>query len=278
MKIEKLFDRGSAKVSEDCHLVRPPFCVVADGVSPPYNSANPLLMVQGRSAGAVVAALVCDTFASATAVDSAHAVMARANAQVGALQQGWGRVLDRPDLLAGASVVAAKLADTVEIVQVGDALACWRNRGGQTSATVNTVYGHEQHLLVIVARIMEEVRGDRAAMWERYYPLRCTAVRAHTNCSGQLGFSVVNGQPEAVSLFQVHQIPTSELETLLIFSDGLVPVEQTRDPQELARFVFAAYDKGGLAYVLEETRAIESPKEGRSHVSRAEATAIAISL
>lgn len=37
MRIESLFDLGSARVSEDARLIRPPFFVVSDGVSPPYS-------------------------------------------------------------------------------------------------------------------------------------------------------------------------------------------------------------------------------------------------
>lgn len=279
MKIEVLYDQGTARQMEDSQLVQPPFFVVADGVSPPWNSEHPLLLVDGRPAGAVVARAVCEAFARASLDDSAMAALGAANERVARLHETWSRPLDRPDLLAGASVVAAKLADdSVEIVQVADAIALWRFQDDQVGATENSMYGYEADQLTRFTQIMEEVGGDREAAWERYHSWRCTQIKDHANRPGLGNYNVLNGQSALLSCVQQVNLPRGALRQLIFCSDGLVPFERTRSPQALAEWLFSHYDQGGLAQVLTVTRQEEDAKGAWSYESHCEATAISIRL
>lgn len=277
IKVETLFDQGTVLFIEDYHLFQPPFVVVADGVSPPYNKKHPLKMVDGFTAGAMAAKTVCAAFQSAQIDDSVMACLLRANRQLGAWQQESGALFKQPELLAGASVVAAKLGDSqIQIIQVGDAIALWRLKRGEKGATANSVYQHDEFLHKAFARIMFKVNGNRKEAWERFYEIHCTAVRDHTNRSAQGGFGVINGQPGVVPMICEMRFPRSGLRDLILCSDGLVPFEMTQNSRALAELVFRLYDQGGLKGVLQHTRAEEEKKADQSHISQAEATAVAI--
>lgn len=276
MHIETLYDRGSAPHIEDFHLVSLPFLVVSDGVSPPYGSEHPLFMIEGQSAGAVAGKIVCDTFALALPNQPLTEVMVEANRQVATAHERWGRPLDRADLLAGASVVAVKLGDEIEIAHVADAIAFWRLHSGEIGATENRMYDYEANLLQIFAETMAEVGGDREAAWVRYGPIRRAIIQECANRPGPGNYSVMNGQSALVPLISTLTIPREEVAELVICSDGLVPFELTRDSAALAQWFFNAYDAGGLEEVLTRKREIESRNSKRTHVNHAEVTAIAV--
>ena len=63
---------------------------------------------------------------------------------------------------------------------------------------------------------------------------------------------------------------------LLLFSDGFVPSEWTKQELGMAGEMIRLYRKGGLFSILEATRLIADQKKFSSHEDCPEATAIAI--
>src|SRR3989344_7555326 len=64
MKVQKLFDRGDAKIIEDGSFMCPPFFGVLDGVSPSYTPKEGPKKYHGLSGGQAVVKIVTNTFFS----------------------------------------------------------------------------------------------------------------------------------------------------------------------------------------------------------------------
>lgn len=276
MRISSLFDQGSAAEREDAHLVSNPFCVVADGVSAPYNSETPLRRFEGKPGGQMAADTVVTAYASAQTTDEVGHCLKLANMRVGQIQSAADLSLESADLLAGAGVVAAKLTgDAVEIVWVGDTAALWWGKGG-IGKTRDQVARHDEWAEAEFARHLEAAGGNHGQAWETYHEVRLPVRRRDVNGEGELAFGVVNGQPKFALHIEEVSLQCNFLDVLILCSDGFLRGLKTGDVEACVRQVRRAYDVGGLAEGLKRVRDYELVKAKKSHAAHAEVTAIAI--
>ena len=201
------------------------------------------------------------------------------------------------ELLPSATFAVAGIDEKkVEIFQGGDTLTVWqtksmifrednhsdcisslesmRGKNRFIGGIQNLIFDYEKRQTSAIARLMKKHQGNRQKMWEEFRPLLVQDRRKNINASK--GFAIINGQPWFESFLQKFIIPREEMELLIIFSDGFVPFEWTRDPTVMSKRIIDLYQKGGLNLILENARQIAKKKKDSSHEDYPEATAIAI--
>jgi len=188
---------------------------------------------------------------------------------------------DNSEILPSAAFAIASVEEVVRIFTGGDSLAVWRRKDGKIGGSPNRMYWYEMRLLKIIAELMakhlplsENISEARKSMWKEFRPILTEARRANVN-KGE-GYSLINGQKRFDRLMQDFVFDLQELDLLILFTDGLVPVEWTRDVVWLAKTVIRFYESGGLQEVLKSSREIAEHKKFVTHETIPEATAIAI--
>lgn len=273
MKTEILYDQGSATHAEDTAIFHPPFFYgVADGVSGIYHPTSGPKLLNGKTGGQVVVSLLSRTLATATPDTSFLEVLCAANAAVmESNAEEMELSPDEPECLPAAAFAIARIgsANSVELMQGGDSLAVWRNRDGTVGATPNPMFNYESELNTNSRRLLESGKSVRK-MWQKHLPFYARKRRKAL----EQGCSVISGLLNAKQHWRRFMFPNEKLSLLILFTDGLVTLEETRKPRALAKRILSSYDQGGLGNVLKETRA--ALKEVKTYEKRPEATAIAI--
>lgn len=277
--VELLQDFGTAKFPEDGFIVRPPFFGVVDAVSTPYAmDSSPPKFYDGLTDGQVVRNIIVETFSGVSANLSLAEALTKANRRIAEFQQFPGTI-DYPRL-AGVSFVFAKIGkNEIEIIQGGDCFALWDSTEKRDSGiTKNQAYQVERARIAIFSELMRKNKGDRKKAWKDYQPIFLKAKIEETN----VNYAELNGQEKVSRQWQRVLIPSDfETELLLLFSDGFVPFENTKDSWVLGKLVLSLYRIGqpvfpGLKSILNYTRAKEAERVFESHIVQAEATALAI--
>lgn len=179
------------------------------------------------------------------------------------------------EFLPSATFAVAKIdKQKVEILQGGDTLAVWQMKDGTIGGIPNLIFDYEERQTSMIAKLMEKHQGNRQKMWEEFRPFLAEDRRKNINASK--GFAIINGQPWFVDFLQEFKFSRNEIKRLILFSDGLIPFEFTRNATAMASAIIALYKNGGLSYILEETRRIAKKEKDLSHEDYPEATAIAI--
>ncbi len=306
MRTSSLFDQGSSSAIEDGHFVALPFVGVLDGVSELHNREH--LQIKFRNGkltgGEVVSRITEEFFVRQRAREHSSSPDLRdsileANKLVADEFQNYGLLLDRPETLPGASFAIAKIGgEKVEIAQAGDCLALWVTKDGNIEITrdqarqqqidadtnaqrIQRRIAKEKYNLELEEVNPSEMNEIREEMWLEYFPiLKEMRRRRVNNPSTPHGYGFLNGQ-EALKKMWFHKVlERDSLETLLLFTDGLIPPEILKDKSdiEVARTVYASYKRGGLKGLLEDTRAIEKQISGGNWADAAEATAVAVTF
>ncbi len=278
MKIEKtetIYSPGTSKRKEDGLIDNWPFFGVVDGVTATHSPSKPPTLFDGMSGAEMVRKIILKTFYDAKSSSPLEKVILQANQRIKQFQTAQGIPLERSDLLAGAVFVFVKIGGAIEIIQGGDCFCIWASDSkiGVTKDQTQLGYHHQ-----LIAGLMKKHKGNREKMWNEFYPHLCALRQRDYNQPIKTGFAVLNGQPWVSKCWQEIEIPLQNLELLLFFSDGFVPVEERGDEEELAKKVVALYFKEGLNGILKRTRIIEEQRKGRSHTDHEEATAIAINF
>ncbi len=298
MRIETLYDAGSSKTKENSYVVCMPFFGVFDGTPAPYSPSNPpMVFGDGLNGGEMVAREIERTFyALEDAGVPIDEVVRRANLAVGKIMQGRGIPLDRADLLPGAAFAFTKVTpETVEVIQGGDTLAVVGFKSGRFYATEIQNFLVEKRLNETIDSIMRHVADEwnvdlastdegtrnrvRAEMWDRFFPILSEARRDNVNNPGGLmGYTFLNGQPRLELTWHRKEFRTSEVQTLILFTDGMVPWEVMKggDSHAIGQAMLERYRCGGLHQVLAEARRVEDAAKTTNYMNFAEATAIAI--
>ena len=274
LKIEAIYDKGTAEEIEDGLLINPPFFGVIDGTSEPNHFIGKGLSFEGMSSGEMVRKIILDAFYNAKSNESLEKVLLRANGKIRNLWYECKISLNRSDLIAGAVFVFIKIdSKKVKILQGGDCLSLWLNTSGKIGIAKNQTYLHELEAQKMIAQLMKKHKGDRQKMWQEFYqPLSKLRLR-DTNKRTKTGFAILNGQPSLKNCWQKIEIPIKNLKLLLLFSDGFVPFKKVVD---MAKETVKFYKKGGLNYILQKKRRFEKKTEKISYRVFDEATAIAI--
>ena len=280
MKVQKLFDQGDAKVIEDGSFLCQPFFGVLDGVSPSYTPKEGPKKYHGLSGGQTVVEIVTNTFSSSYPIrdlSDLDSLLQKANEEV----RKWALLpnlpIEQTDKLPATALAVVFVGEkAIEIVIAGDCVAIWQMKDGKTGASENRTFFSEKEQEDKFAKLMRKYDGNRQKCWEEFIPFQDWSYRTYRNKLVSNGFGVLNGQPEFFLLLQRFRLPKEEIKTLILATDGFVPMEMTKNSDLLSKKVLEIYALGGLPKLLSDTRSAEKAKHGTSWTTDREATAIAI--
>ena len=275
--VKTLYDSGTAKILEDQLIVQPPFFGVLDGVSGLYNPTIGPELFDGKSGGQKAVEIVNEVFTKAKHSDELGWVVKRANAALRKFFKSHGISINRADLLPGMTFVTAKIAeDEVAIIQGGDCYAAWEKTNGKISATPNQNFFDEEERIKILNDIIKKHRGNQGKTWAEYMPIsaRPRIKRANKNINKRL--IILNGQPKGGDNWYRMIFPRKDLKTLLLFTDGMIEFNESRNTEKMGKTIFSAYHRQGLPGLIYRIRKIEDERTQATHIKQAEATALAL--
>jgi len=276
MKIQVLYNQGSASIQEDAIIFHPPlYFGVTDGISGVYLPNEKPRLIDGKTGGQLASHAIVKSFIDAKPGKSLENIIKEANNTIRAISEENGLSFQETEFLPCAGFVVASIDQKINILQAGDSLAIWKMKDGSLEGTPNRTYKYEKHLLSTIAKLMKKYRGDREKMWKEFAPILIKERRKYFN-TDKGGFALLNGQPEFEKFLQKFELRRDDVKLLILFTDGFVPSEYTRSVSSMAKFVADFYQKGGLQRVLRETRKIAKQNRSLTHIDYPEATAIAI--
>ncbi len=277
LKIEAIYNKGTAENLEDGFVINPPFFGVVDGTSEPKHFIGRGFYFNKMSSGEMVRKIILEVFYSKKSSEPLEKILLLANKKIRNLWRKYKIPLNRSDLIAGATFVFIKInSKKVNIIQGGDCFSLWINKTGKIGFTKNQVYFHELEAQKIIANLLKKHKGDRKKMWLDFYKPLCQLRLRDVNKKIETGFAILNGQPSLEKCWQKIEIPVKNLKLLLLFTDGFVPFPKKE--KGLAKEIIKLYQKGGLSYILKKKREFERKTEKKSYRVYDEATAIVIKL
>lgn len=277
LKVNTIFNPGTAKTIEDKFIAQSPFFGVLDGLSGLYDPAIGPTLFDGKSGGQKVVEIIENAFSLAKESDDLEDILKKANAAVRNFCISNNIPLDRADLLPGATFAFAKVGvDKVEIIQGGDCFAVWEKMNGEIGATPNHNFSDEEEKINILNDTIKRNNGDRNIGFKEYMPIATRLKIERVNKDQEKKSVVLNGQTEGERLWYRNTFPRGELKNLLLFTDGMVEFEESRDDIELAKIVLGTYHHGGLEGMLRRIRNIERSRTTTTHIAEAEATAVGV--
>lgn len=296
MKVNFLYDMGSAQYREDGMVADRRIFGVFDGVSAPYSGAPELF--DGLSGGELLVRFVENSFGACDVdTDSLMSNMKYVCEELAYMLEEKGIDVSDARQTPGTTFAVAKIFDDmIEIVQGGDCFVLVVFKDGRIEITKNHVRLHDTEMNEIILRTQREVakemfgielekaepeqRGKiRGEMWKRFRDLLAEARRQDVNNpDSPRCYPLLNGSEVVRDLLYFHVFRREEAKTILLFSDGMVPWNAMKgmSDEEVAARVYADYKEGGLVHLLRIARGIEKKVEAVNYTDSAEATAIAI--
>lgn len=302
MKRSFICDQGSSRDQEDGLINTQLFAGVLDGVSKPYSLSVPPLKIHSMSSGAWVVRTVEKIFTFHSwpdrSIDNANLLetIKAANLAIDVGLKKSGHNLPK-ELRPGATFAVAKIREQdVEVAQTGDSFAIVVLINGEVIISPYGMRAFEKRDREIYQRIYRDVALDlfncepdsvpeqnlgrlREEFWERYLPswigIRKLAIN---NIASSIGYGLLNGEPEALSMVWKAKFRRHDVQTILCLTDGMVPkslfFEESDD--KIANGVLKIYQDGGLPAILRKVRQEEAAIIMTNYVSHAEATGCAI--
>ena len=249
---------------------------VIDGVSGLYEPSGGPQLFNGKSGGQAVCEIVNQIISNTQPSESLEDLLLAANEKIELHAISQGIHLNRSDILPGAAFAIAKVdQETVEIIQGADCLAVWQKSDGVINATRNQVFPYEAEWRRILTNLLGKYEGDRNKAWEQLIPVLCADRLERVNRRVS-GYALLNGQQTLSECWQKITFPRADIRFLFLFTDGLIPFEESGNAETLGKMIVSLFKQGGLKAILERTRSIEEATKTESHIDHAEATGIAI--
>ena len=184
--------------------------------------------------------------------------------------------------IPSACFLVIKIEDrSIQIIQGGDCMAAWQYKDGSRGGISHQNFGYEEFLVLEIKRLMKKHNQDRQAMWEEFRPI--LEDRRQRFINNHNGICLLNGQPHFREYWREETIELENLKTLLLFSDGFIPFEWSKESEDLALNVFnlwnmlnqnCLFPADKLARILLQTRA--TAEKAETHEDNPEATVISI--
>lgn len=286
MRVEMIYDQGSAKHAEDCAIICPPFFGVLDGVSEPYHPAKgqKLYEINGRllTGGQMVCWYIADAVHSAKRQDKLDEIMKKARASVKETLKKKRIDPDCADRTPAAVFAIAKITDNkIELIQGGDCSIVIANKHDSVFSTKNQMLETTKKIEKYIARLIIKCDYDMGKVWKHLIQHIRKTRKMLCNQSTPGGYCAINGQENSEKLwfYEGKEVHLEDfLKTMILFTDGFVFMPAVKNEHKLAKSILEAYSEGGLKRILECTRRMEERKKWERHILHAEATAIALSF
>ena len=270
--------RGSAERQEDAVLAFPPVFGVLDGVSNVYTPDIGPALIDGRSTGQVPRDVALKLLPKLInqGKHSLKELFLAVNTGIARRFAQAGLCTKHPDEIGGACFAVASIGPkTVEILQGADSFALWKLKDGTSGATPNQLYQADWVEDQIVAWLLKQHNGNRSKMWKTYSP-NFFAPRVRKFANGPGGYALLNGSPEVAKYWNSFSLPRRNLQTLLLFTDGLVPREQTASPELLVSWTLERYRKGGIQKIRKAAWELEEAHKTETYIDHPEYSMVAI--
>jgi len=279
MKINIFRDLGSEseKTAEDGILEAPEkeIYAVTDGASGIYRDTPQLF--DGITGGQLASNTIVHFIEKASTHDSLRDIVLSTNDELARVNQLYGLKLDQAEYLPSAAISAVKINDsTVEGLTVGDCYIAWKMLDGTVGISFNPMSKVDAERVEEFSRLMKKSNGNIKKAWKLYLPFYKESKKKWTNTED--GIAILNGQKQDVTKWQEFSFRINELDCVILFTDGLVRLEDTKDHNLFLAHFFKMYDTGGVEAVMQDTRTVSTEAEDVSHVKSPEATALVINF
>ena len=278
MKATFLYDQGSADIMEDGLIFFPPcFFGVTDGTSAVSAPGKKKKLFDEKTGGQLVSQTICNAFGVAPSIHLLDRTLKRTNVKLRTALVKHGVDINDSALAPAACFAVIKINRlAVDIIQGGDCLVVWEYKDGRADALAHQNYECERFLVNTIRTLMEKYDGNRLKMQKELYPILKKKRRKTYNKPG--GICMFNGQNVFSKFWQAKTLIKSGLKTIIIFSDGFVPLSWTENSKMLAKKVIEHHEQGGLKNVLLKTRKLAKEEKNQTHEYYPEATAIAVNF
>ena len=255
------------------------FEMVYDGASSRLSDGSKVRFGEDSTMAKHVGRIVRDVFWEAQDSDSLKEVILRANLHVRRFQENLAIPLDRADLLSGGVIAAIKMGDkTLSGGWAGDCFIVVVQRDGKVWATRNPAYESSRKEGALIQKALEESRGARDEEFFGKFSRIVADFRLkdmnQPKANNQDAFGFLNGQEGLAEHLEEFSVPSDSVLAVILGTDGATSLEDSRDPQVLAKKTWDRYLRGGLYGIVKEARAEKDPSA--SYVSYDEATLIVI--
>ncbi len=246
-KVQHIYDKGSGKINEDDFLITEEkgLYAVFDGAT----SLVPYVSAGGKTGGRIATDIAKDVFSSGSR--RLYDLALAANRKIGQAMEAAGINTSEKEALWSVSAAAVAVDEkSVEHFGIGDCLVLAVLKGGG----YELLTPHHDHDLETMK--LWKANAVRCATRDDIYGSvkdKLVEVRRGAN----INYGTLNGDPEAKKFFRHGTYPLKNLESLILFTDGLfIPKEDPESPEDWDLFA-DIYRESGLEGVLKYVRAIE---------------------
>ena len=277
MPTEIQYRRGTSHFSEDLPIFFPFGSKLgrfgaADGVTGIYTSEEGPIFYDERTGAQLASATLLTACAAAPFGMPIETIIENSNAAMADFVRRAGLNSVQSEFLPAVGFVLADIAQQ-RLAQTGDCLAVWQTKSGHIRCTPNPMLEYEREMQRQRDRLIEKHSSDQAAAMQEFFASVVTRARRE-NINREGGYAILNGQPELYPCIRWYKLPSpDELSLILLFTDGLVTVEDTARP-DFGEWFLSLYERGGFDAILASTRKEEDRVKKRSHEHHAEATLV----
>lgn len=212
-----------------------------DGATVPHNDEHPLELYNGKTGAELASLIYKRIFEDASPTEPLKRILGRANDSIRLLHQV---LLDLDGTEPGSKLhglcfgVFEVRPMWTKIIWAGDAQVFIRFKDGRIWMTGNEIREHDGEMYSLVALYTEKAASEleldpkttdekeqnriRARMWKHFYEPLCRARDERVNTDHPKGYSLMNGHPEALSLWQMRKFYTPHIEIVGSVTDGLM--------------------------------------------------------
>lgn len=245
MKVESVFDKGSAKLIEDSLLLHNPVFGVFDGVT----SATGYTNDEGKTGGYLASSIAHDTFANGDA--PLEKLVWQANDSIKKEMERFGvNTADKLQQWATTAAVVKIENESFNYIQIGDSpiLIVYKDSTCRVAGTYNH---HDQEILVQWNKLTNKEKEGRKVVDVFKDQLR--TLRQSVN----LTYGVLNGEKEMGKFLYSGGEQLKNIANIFLFTDGLIlPKKDPQSPDDFDTFI-KLFHEGGLRKVQEYVRGLE---------------------
>lgn len=241
---DSLTDKGNGSVNEDSHLMTSNLFGVFDGATGLIKYTDPL----GNTGGLLASQIAKDVFERNQDKPLLLSIDETTKELDLKMKDAHINVEDKAVAWSTSASVVRIGNDSIEYIQLGDSPIVFIRKDG-TFQKISV--DHDLETLILWKKLVQE--GVEDPRHDQRIEDQLLSVRRGSNTV----YGILNGDPEA-SKFVLHDnVPKEEIQSILIFSDGmLIPQENPEEPDNIQKIV-QIFKDCGLEKVKDYVREIE---------------------